>query len=127
MEDEAMDTLINDSGQTKKNVLFLAKAWLNTITKDGAHKGKKYMSGNLDNKFKGLIVVFEDADKKIHKIPVKISDQIQIWPNSKREGKNDADFRISILTEAELPESINGTPKENTENTSDGNIEAMLA
>lgn len=127
MADEAMDTLINDSGQPKKNVLFLAKAWLNTITKDGANKGKKYMSGNIDNKFKGIIVVYEDANKNIHKIPVKISDQIQIWPNSKREGKKDADFRISIQTEAELPEGINGTPKENTENPDDGNTEAMLA
>ena len=126
MADEAMDTIMNDSGQTKKNVLFLAKAWINTITKDGANKGKKYMSGNLDNKFKGLIVVFEDTNKKIHKIPVKISDQIQIWPNNKRPNVRDADFRISILTDSELPKDINGQTEKDTETKQD-NIQDDIA
>lgn len=82
------------SQQTKKNRLFIGKLWVNTINTEGENKGKKYMSGNIDNKFS--------------KITIGINDQINIFPNNKRKGVRDADFRISILTDQELPEGING-------------------
>lgn len=84
----------NDNPQTKKNVVFFAKLWLNTIKKEGENKGKKYLSGNIDNKFK--------------KFTIGVNDQIQIWPNKKREGIKDADFRMSLRTDQEVPEDING-------------------
>ena len=91
----------NENPQTKKNVVFVGKLWINTIQKEGKNKGKKYMSGNIDNKFK--------------KFTIGTNDQIQIWPNKKREGIKDADFRISILTNQDVPEGINSPTKKDKE------------
>ena len=96
---------INDNPQanqqTKKNRLFIGKLWVNTITKEGENKGVKFMSGNIDNKFK--------------KITIGVNDQINIFPNNKRKGIKDADFRISLLTDQDIPEGINGPTPQNKE------------
>ena len=86
--------------QTKKNRIFFAKLWINEITKEGENKGVKYMSGNIDNKFS--------------KITIGVDDQINIFKNKKREGKRDADYRVSLLTDQDVPEEINGPVKQNT-------------
>ena len=96
-----MEMETNDNPQTKKNVVFFGKLWVNTITKEGDNKGRKYMSGNIDNKFK--------------KFTIGVDDQIQIWPNNKREGVKDADFRMSLLTDQEIPEGINGPAPQDKE------------
>lgn len=100
-----MEATINKNPQTnqqvKKNRVFFAKLWVNTITKEGEHKGKKYMSGNIDNKFANFTI--------------SQGDQLQIWKNEKREGKRDADFRVSLLTDQSIPEGINSPTKQNQE------------
>ena len=87
--------------QTKKNRIFFAKLWINEITKEGENKGVKYMSGNIDNKFS--------------KITIGINDQINIFKNKKREGKRDADYRVSLLTDQEIPEGVNGPAPQDQE------------
>jgi hypothetical protein len=107
-----MEAVIEDNPQNKKNRVFFAKLWINTITKEGENKGKKFMSGNIDNKFKNFTI--------------GANDQINIWPNKKREGIKDADFRVSLLTDQDVPENINGPAKEEKEiQTSE--IEAIMA
>ena len=107
-----MEVETNKNPQTRKNRVFFAKLWLNTITKEGENKGMKYMSGNIDNKFK--------------KFTIGINDQIQIWRNKKREGIKDADFRVSILTDQDVPENINGPQKQDKE-VKQSEMESMLA
>ena len=107
-----MEAVIEDNPQNKKNRVFFAKLWINTITKEGENKGKKFMSGNIDNKFK--------------KFTIGANDQINIWPNNKREGIKDADFRVSLLTDQDVPEGINGpTPQDREVQSSE--IEAIMA
>ena len=100
-----MDIEINDNPQNnqtqKKNRIFIGKLWINTITKEGENKGKKFMSKKNDNKFK--------------KMTIGINEQINIFPNKKRKGVKDADFRISLLTDQNVPEGINNSQKQNTE------------
>ncbi len=99
-----MEMETNDNpqaNQTKKNVVFVGKLWINTIKKEGDNKGKKYMSGNIDNKFKSFTI--------------GVNDQIQVWSNKKRPNVRDADFRISILTDQDVPENVNGPTKQKTE------------
>jgi hypothetical protein len=107
-----MEIETNDNPQTRKNRVFFAKLWLNTITKEGENKGMKYMSGNIDNKFK--------------KFTIGVDDQIQIWRNKKREGIKDADFRVSILTDQDVPEGING-PVKKDEEVKQTEMDSMLA
>lgn len=107
-----MEIKTNDNPQNsnqKKNIVFFAKLWINTVQKESKRKGEKFMSGNIDN--------------NIENIKIGVEDQIQIWKNKKREGINpktkrpyrDADFRISILTDQDVPENINGPTKQKTE------------
>jgi len=100
-----MEATINQNPQAnqqvKKNRVFFAKLWINTIKKEGENFGKKYMSGNIDNKFK--------------KFTITQGEQIQIWKNKKREGVKDADYRVSLLTDQAVPEGINGPTKQDQE------------
>lgn len=107
-----MEIETNDNPQTnqkKKNIVFFAKLWINTVQAEGKHKGETFMSGNIDNKLKN--------------IKIGIDDQIQIWKNSKRDGINpktnkpykDADFRVSLLTDQDVPSDINGPTKQDKE------------
>jgi uncharacterized protein (DUF736 family) len=110
-----MEIETNDNpqtNQTKKNRVFIAKLWINTITKEGENKGKKFMSGNIDNKFK--------------KITIGVNDQINIWPNKKRPNVRDADFRVSLLTDQKVPENVNGPTKEDKE-VQPSEIDAIMA
>ena len=107
-----MEVETNENPQTKKNRVFFAKLWVNTIKKEGENNGKKYMSGNIDNKFK--------------KFTIGLDDQIQIWKNKKREGVKDADFRMSILTDQDVPENINGPTKQDKE-VKQTEMDSMLA
>lgn len=63
---------------------FIGRAWINEVKKEGASKGVKFLNVTRD---KG----FED-------ITLKASDSLQLWPNPKREGKRDADFRLSVVS-----------------------------
>ena len=110
-----MEIETNDNpqaNQTKKNRVFFAKLWINTITKEGENKGKKFMSGNIDNRFSSFTI--------------GVNDQINIFPNKKREGVRDADFRVSLLTDQNIPEGINGPAKKDKE-IQPSEIENMMA
>ena len=99
-----MEIETNDNPQSqsqKKNIVFFAKLWINTVSKEGKRKGEKFMSGNIDNKFKNFTIGF--------------NDQLQVWKNNKRTGKRDADFRVSLLTDQDVPDNINGPTSQNTE------------
>lgn len=99
-----MKIKVNKNSQTqnqKKNIVFFGKLWINTVEKEGKHKGEKFMSGNIDNRFEEIILGNDD--------------QIQVWKNNKREGKKDADFRISLLTDQDVPDDINGPTSQDIE------------
>lgn len=63
---------------TKTAREFIGKAWVNT-TKDG----RTYLQLTLD--------------QDIAKVELMKGQKIQLWPNNKREGKNDADYRASVV------------------------------
>lgn len=63
---------------------FIGRAWINTVQADGSkYKGTEFINITLDRDREGVVF--------------KKTDQLQLWPNSKREGKKDADFRVSII------------------------------
>lgn len=65
---------------------FIGKAWVNVV-KNGSMKGVEFLNITLD--------------RDISEVVLAQGIQIQLWPNIKREGKNDADFRLSIVTPVE--------------------------
>lgn len=60
---------------------FIGKAWINTV-KQGKHEGTQFISVKLD--------------RNISKVDISAGQGITLWPNVKREGKQDADYRVSI-------------------------------
>jgi len=75
---------------------FIGRAWVNEVQKEGPSKGVKFLNIQIDN--------------ALEEVTIKQSDRLQLWPNSKREGKKDADFRLSVVsavpeiaTQATLP------------------------
>ena len=65
----------------KTKVVFIGKVW-NNQTKGG----KQYPKLSID---RGV------------ELTLKSGDFIELWPNNKREGKQDADFRASVRVAAE--------------------------
>lgn len=63
---------------------FIGRAWVNVVQKEGENKGKSFIQIRLD--------------RNIKELTVKGTDSFQLWPNVKREGKQDADFRLSVLS-----------------------------
>ncbi len=69
----------------KSSRQFIGKAWINKVEKPGSrYNGVKYLVMTLDNKFKSITI---GQDEKMI-----------AWPNAKRQGKKDADFRLSIVS-----------------------------
>lgn len=62
---------------------FIGRAWVNTVQKEGPNKGKEFISISIDN--------------TIASVMLKPGMTIQLWPNQKREGKQDADYRLSVV------------------------------
>ena len=77
-------TIERDKKQATKRE-FVGRVWKNVV-KDGEHKGKTFFNIRIDRDVKELTLTPDS--------------QIQLWDNSKREGKQDADYRMSII----LPE-----------------------
>lgn len=72
--------------ETKSNIEFVGKGWVNTINKPGSkYHGERFLNITLDSDVK--------------EITVKKGQRLQLWHNKKREGKNDADYRLSIVTQ----------------------------
>lgn len=83
-----MSVELNPNAKKKNNGtrVFIGKLWINKVKNGNSEfNGKTYLSGSLDNDF--------------IKLEIMAGDTIQIWPNNKRDGKKDADLRISIITE----------------------------
>ena len=66
----------------KATQTFIGKAWKN-VTKNGKHVGTEYLNITLD--------------RDIDEVVMKKGNRIMLWPNTKREGKQDADFRVSLI------------------------------
>lgn len=63
---------------------FAGKGWINTVNKAGS-------------KVDGVKFINVSLDRGIESLTLKAGDRIQLWPNVQREGKKDADYRMSIL------------------------------
>jgi len=63
---------------------FAGKGWINTVNKEGS-------------KVDGVKFINVTLDRSIDSLTLKAGDRIQLWPNVQREGKKDADYRMSIL------------------------------
>ena len=76
---------------------FIGRAWINTVqAEDSKYKGTEFINITLDRDRDGVIF--------------KKNDQLQLWPNTKRPNKKDADFRVSIVMPATPTEPIAPTP-----------------
>lgn len=60
---------------------FIGKAWINEATV-GKNAGTKFISVKLD--------------RNIASVSIEAGQQITLWPNLKRDGKKDADYRVSV-------------------------------
>lgn len=76
-------SVIRDNKETSRE--FVGKGWVNTVNKpqSKAH-GQQFINITLD--------------KDVSEISIKAGERLQLWPNDKREGKNDADYRVSIVS-----------------------------
>jgi len=73
----------------KSNSIFIGKAWKN-IAQKGEHKGTEYLKMTIDR---------EDKDHNpIELIEIKQTETLLFWPNNKREGKQDADYRVTLVS-----------------------------
>ena len=61
---------------------FVGRVWQNKV-REGEHKGKEFFSVRID--------------RAVNKLVLTPESRIQLWPNVKREGKQDADYRMSII------------------------------
>lgn len=85
-----MTTAISAQSAVSKMLrVFAGKAWKNV-----SMSGKAYLNGNLD---KGFVICGTDV-KTGAEVSIDLSGlKFQLWDNAKREGKKDADFRLSFL------------------------------
>lgn len=73
--------------ETKTEREFIGRAWKNLVKKeDSEYKGTEFLNITLD--------------RDVQEVVLKQGDKIQLWPNNKREGKQDADYRVSLVTSA---------------------------
>lgn len=69
-------------------VVFCGRGWLNTPRADEG-KAKK------DQRHFYRVVIDRDGPE----VTLRPGDSFELWPNNKREGKNDADLRMSLRIE----------------------------
>lgn len=71
--------------QESKEIVYVGKGWLNTVNnRDSKAFGKQYINITLD--------------RGIDEVTVGGNEKLQLWFNNKREGKNDAEYRVSLVT-----------------------------
>lgn len=62
---------------------FIGKAWINQVPATASkNAGVQFISVKLD--------------RNIASVSIEAGQQITLWPNLKREGKQDADYRVSV-------------------------------
>jgi uncharacterized protein (DUF736 family) len=73
----------NENAVTKRE--FIGRAWINKVKKEGKNHGVEFISVRLDQAYETI-----QLDK---------GDRLLLWPNNKREGKQDADYRVSVVSD----------------------------
>ena len=91
-----MSTIIKAKASASSRT-FIGRAWLNTVQKEGPSKGTQFLNISIDEAYAAITLTPQD--------------KIQLWPNPKREGKQDADYRLSIVSDASQA-SAEGAPQE---------------
>lgn len=78
--------------QPQTNRQFIGKGWLNTINKPGSPYDKvRYINMTLDD--------------IIDQITIKKGEKLILFPNKQRPGKNDAGWRLSVVSNIEAVDS----------------------
>lgn len=78
-------TVQRNASVQKRTREFIGKAWMNTVNKVGSpNNGLQYVNVTLD--------------RDIESVSFDQSSRLLLWPNKKREGKKDADFRVSLVS-----------------------------
>lgn len=86
-----MTDVIKIGKQKRNDVVFVGKAWINK-----AKNGNEYISISFD---RGTTVSFIQIDQKTKiESAYELAEgaNIQMFSNTKREGKKDADYRLSF-------------------------------
>ena len=68
----------NEKADNKLTRDFIGKAWNNT------------------SKVKGIPYIRLTLDSNVSEVVLTPKTRLELWPNKKREGKQDADFRLTI-------------------------------
>lgn len=85
VQKQANVATVATAAKAKPVITFVGKAWVNTVNKEGSKvNGKSFINVSIDRQYKELTL--------------QEGDRMQLWPNTKREGKNDADYRMSIIS-----------------------------
>lgn len=74
-----MATVNNQRANVQRE--FIGRAWINEVKKEGSNQGTKFLNLKID---RGIDLTLVGGDS------------LTLWPNKKREGKQDADFRVSV-------------------------------
>lgn len=88
---------------------FIGKSWINIINKtDSKYNGVKYLTLTKDKNVKisfDIPVYKKDINGKETKeilsyehVEMDQNDQMQLFPNKKRNGRKDPDFRLSFVS-----------------------------
>ena len=81
-----MSTIIEKDEKQATKREFVGRVWKNEV-REGEHKGKEFFNIRIDRDVKKLVLSPES--------------KVQLWANIKREGKQDADYRMSIILPAD--------------------------
>lgn len=78
-----MAVVRTDNPQANSQREFIGKAWINKVPATAQkNAGVEFISVKLD--------------RNIASVDIQAGQQITLWPNIKREGKQDADYRVSV-------------------------------
>lgn len=73
------------TAKPEAKIEYIGKGWLNTVNNQNSPAfGKQYVRITLD--------------RGIESVTISGKEQLQLWKNNKREGKNDAEYRVSLVS-----------------------------
>jgi len=80
---------------------YLGRAWNNVAGKNSPMAGQIYQNLTLDRNVKEIAITLikDDGSEEQVIVPNDGSTKFHLYPNEKREGKQDADFRFVMRTE----------------------------
>ena len=79
---------------------YLGRAWKNIAGENSPMAGEVYLGLTLDRNVKDIsfTLIKEDGSEERVDVPNDGSVKFHLYPNQKREGKKDADFRFVMLS-----------------------------